>query len=174
MRSMIRYILPVALVFAILLGRHWYLKPGLVQGAVAPPVEGELLDGSFFRLSDLEGRYVLIDFWGSWCPPCRAANPDLVSLHREFHDQGFDIVSVGVEKSTDNWRAAIEQDGLNWRYHLLDRVNNLRFFDSPLAAAYGVRQLPTSYLINPKGRIVGVNLSYVETHKRLQAGLGAE
>lgn len=171
MRKILRYLIPFIILFAVILGRYWYLKPGLVQGAMAPEFSGQLLNGQSFSISELRGNYVLLDFWGSWCPPCRAANPELVQLYRDFGDSNFEIVSVGVEKNPENWRRAIEQDELSWPYHLLDQADNLRFFNSPLANAYGVRELPTQYLLNPKGQIIGVNLSFDETRKRLEEGL---
>ena len=150
------------LVVALLVGRYFYFQPRFINGERAPAFRAELLNGADFRLEDLRGRYVLIDFWGSWCPPCRKANPELVELHRRFHDRGFDIVSVGIERDAQQWRRAIERDGLYWKYHILDRTTSMKFFDSELAALYGVKQLPTSYLLNEEGVIVGVNLSAEE------------
>lgn len=148
---------------ALVAGRYFYFQPRFIQGERPPEIEAELLDGSPFRLSSLHGKYVLLDFWGSWCGPCRVQNADLRELYLKFGNRpltdaaGFEIVSIAVERNQENWMAAIEQDGLIWKRHILDESKSLRFFSGPLAQAYKVRQLPTSFLLNPKGLIIRVN-----------------
>ena len=156
--------LVVALVLGgIIAGRYVYFLPRFIQGEKTPEIESVLMDGSPFRLSSLKGKYVLLDFWGSWCGPCRAQNAGLRELYSQFGDRaftdasGFEIVSVAVERKPENWKAAIEQDGLVWKTQILDQSKSLRFFSGPLAQAYKVRQLPTSFLLNPKGAIIRVN-----------------
>ncbi|MBK6947486.1 MAG: TlpA family protein disulfide reductase [Haliscomenobacter sp.] len=147
----------------IVAGRYFYFQPQFIQGEKTPEVEAVLMDGSPFRLSSLKGKYVLLDFWGSWCGPCRAQNAELRELYIRFENRafsdasGFEIVSVAVERKPENWKAAIEQDGLIWKNHILDQSKSLKFFTGPLAQAYKVRQLPTSFLLNPKGAIIRVN-----------------
>jgi len=149
----------LALVVLLLIGRYFYFQPRFINGERAPAFSAELMNGDPFELADLEGNYVLVDFWGSWCPPCRKANPGLVELYGKYGGHGFEIVSVAVERDAGPWRRAVERDGLYWKYHILDRTQSTRFFDSELAELYGVKQLPTSYLLNPKGVIIGVDLS---------------
>ncbi len=142
-----------------LIGYHFYKQPKYENGEKAPQFQAELQDGSSFALSDLEGKYVLIDFWGSWCPPCRKENPGLKKLYNKFSQADFDgaegleIVSIGVETSEKRWKQAIAKDGLNWKYHIaqMDR------FKSPIVSQYGVKEIPTKYLLNPRGEIIGVN-----------------
>jgi thiol-disulfide isomerase/thioredoxin len=141
-------------------GYYFYKKPKFSNGEKAPQFTATLIDGSSFELKNLEGSYVLIDFWGSWCGPCRSENPKLVNLYKEFKDasfkdaEGFEMVSIAVETSEKRWKAAIEKDALSWKYHIaqLDR------FKSPIVSQYGVKEIPTKYLLNQNGEIIGVNL----------------
>ena len=166
----------VLLVLALLVaGRYVYFTPRFIQGERAPDFSAVRKDGQAVRLSDLRGSYVLLDFWGSWCGPCRAQSPDLVALYRKYggkklsYGAGFQILSVGVEQDAANWEAAIAQDGLFWPAHILDRSTSLRFFNGPIATLYKVRQVPTTFLINPDGYIMGVNLSPEEVGKQLSS-----
>ncbi len=158
----------LVVVVLLLIGRYFYLQPRFINGEQAPAFSAELMNGEAFRLDDLRGRYVLIDFWGSWCPPCRQANPHLVELYRQYGGRGFEIVSVAVERQAEPWRRAIERDGLSWKYHILDRTTSMKFFDSEIAALYGVKQLPTSYLLNEDGIIIGVDPSPREVGEVLE------
>lgn len=158
---------------ALFVGRYFYMQPSLINGERAPDFEAELLDGNAFALSELQGQYVLIDFWGSWCPPCRKENPELVALYDKYHSasfqdaKGFTIVNIGVEEQEARWKKAIKQDQLHWPYHIFDQASSLRFFDSRLAELYGVKQVPTKYLLNPDGRIIAVDPSAEQTDKIL-------
>jgi thiol-disulfide isomerase/thioredoxin len=158
---------------ALFIGRYFYTKPRHINGEAAPDFTAQTLDGRQVSLSNLKGKYVLIDFWGSWCGPCRAENPRLVSLYRKYRDtrfkdaDGFEIVSIAVEKDPERWQRAIRADNLLWPYHILDQASSLKFFDSPLASLYGVKALPTKYLLNGDGVIIGVNLSAEEIEKAL-------
>jgi len=144
-------------------------------GKKAPAIAEELLDGQRFELQQLRGQYILLDFWGSWCPPCRRDNPNLVKLYDKFNGrqfkkaEGFEIVSVALEKNDKRWQKAIIKDGLRWRYHIL-RTSRLVATDA-LAYKYGVKDLPTKFLIDPEGIIVGVNLSKEEIENILEEQL---
>ena len=172
---MFKYILNILAVLAVglIIGRYFYMKPKHINGERPPAIKAQLQDGQAFQLDDLKGQFVLIDFWGSWCGPCRGENPSLVKLYEKYNKapfkdaKGFEIVSIGIERNSQRWQRAIEKDGLNWPYHILDQANNLRFFDSPIAADFGVKQVPTKYLINPDGIIMGVNLAVEEMDKLL-------
>lgn len=154
----------ILLVLAILffVGYKIYQMPKFDDGEMAPGFQAELIDGSAFQLSDLEGSYVLLDFWGSWCGPCRRENPNLVKLHNQFNGiafsdaKGFEIVSVAIETNEQRWKRAIQSDQLNWSHHIvqLDR------FDGVIAKQYGVREIPTKYLLDTKGEILMVNPSF--------------
>lgn len=151
-------------VAGIYIGKYFYQKPQFVNGQKALDFQATTINNQTFTLSDLRGSYVLLDFWGSWCGPCRMENPAWVALNQKLagqklpHAQGFHIVSIGIEHSVDNWKRAIEYDGLYWPLHILDQSTSVKFFDSPIAKLYKVRLLPSNYLIDPKGIIVGVNL----------------
>ena len=179
MRIKFNHILNFLLVAAIaaFIGRYLYMQPRFNSGENTPDFSASLLDGHSFELSELKGSYVLIDFWGSWCPPCRQENPALVNLYHKYKSEGeesqptFEIVSVAIEKNETRWKRAIQQDQLIWQYHILDKAKNLRFFDSPIAKQFGVHQVPTKYLLSPEGTIIAVNPSIAEVDKILSEQL---
>lgn len=150
-------------------GYKIYQMPKFSDGEIAPGFQAELIDGKSFTLSDLSGNYVLLDFWGSWCGPCRQESPDLVKLHDTFNGKsfsdakGFEIVSVAIETNENRWKSAIAKDRLNWPHHIvqLDR------FKGPIAKEYGVREIPTKYLLDTKGEIIMVNPSFEKIHEFL-------
>jgi len=161
------------IVLGYYVGRAYFLKPGLVQGQKATEIVDKMPDGSEFALSELKGKYVLLDFWGTWCGPCIQSHPALVELYKRYHGQtftdgsDFEIVSVAVESHDRNWLAIIQRDQLSWPYHLLA----VDLFNSPVVSAYGVKQLPTKFLINPKGIIIGVDPSMGQIDKLLKERL---
>ncbi len=167
----------LVLMAGLLIGRYFYLKPGYTNGETAPDFGGELIGGEDWSMQEMRGHYVLLDFWGSWCAPCRRKNPELVKLYHRYKDatfrdaDGFAIVSVAIERDPGSWKRAIERDGLDWPWHLLDQSDNLRFFEGSLADAYGVKQIPTTYLIDPEGTIIGVNPSARNVAERLDKAL---
>ena len=164
MQKTMSKILNVLIVLALLgfVGYKIYQMPKFDDGEMAPGFQAQLLDGKDFALSDLRENYVLLDFWGSWCGPCRKENPDLVKLYDQFSGKsftdakGFEIVSVAIETNERRWKNAIKKDMLDWPYHIvqLDR------FKSPIALEYGVREIPTKYLLDTKGEILMVNPSF--------------
>ncbi len=167
------FIILLAIVGAIWLGNHLYFKPKYVNGETAPDFAMKLIDGKALNLSDLKGNFILLDFWGSWCGPCRRENPKLVKLYREFHGKtfeeadDFEIVSVALEMKEARWKAAIAKDGLIWPYHHADFDG----MDSAIGKKYGVREIPTKYLITPDGYIAGVNMTYDEIKSFLTSQL---
>jgi len=142
-------------------GRKVYFKPNVIQGDHAPNFTAQMIDDQSIELKQLGGNYVLLDFWGSWCGPCRKENPNLVELYKKYHGetfedgQDFEIVSIGVEKDRNRWLSAIKRDNLDWPYH----VSDFQEFDNEIAKLYGVRSIPSKFLINPKGVIISVNQS---------------
>lgn len=134
-------------------------------------------DGKQQRLSDLQGNIVLLDFWASWCTPCRKVNPDLVRLYKTYRNadfkeaESFTIFSVSLDESKQKWLKAKKEDNLLWPYHAIDpRAGN-----SPVAEKYGVTSIPASFLIDEDGVIIGVDLEPDEIEdvldKRLASSL---
>ncbi len=157
---------------AILIAFIWYRyrQPRFIAGEQAPDFQVTLSDGSSARLSDTRGKYTLLQFWGSWCGPCRAENPALAMLYRKYHEQGFEIFSLAIEQSPRNWQRAINDDGMIWKHHSMESAD----FGGPVSRQYNIKSIPALFLINPEGDIMGVNPAPDELDKilgaRLQAG----
>lgn len=109
--------------------------------------------GKPVSLSSFKGKYVLVDFWASWCPPCRKDNPNVVKAYNEFKDKNFTILGVSLDQSKEAWLQAIQQDGLTWTH-----VSDLKFWSNEAAALYGVQAIPANFLIDPQGNIVAQDL----------------
>ena len=116
-----------------------------------------------FTLSSLRGKYVLIDFWASWCGPCRGENPYLVAAYHDFKDKNFEIVSVSLDEKKDRWLAAVKQDNMSWI-----QVSDLKGWYNEVAAAYAIRAIPRNFLIDPKGIIIAKNLRGEELKVKLK------
>ncbi len=145
------------------IGKYFFLKPKQIVGEAAPAFSARVLGGETLHLADLRGNIVLLDFWGSWCGPCRVENPKINRLLADYGQVSFNegarfkVVGIAIEEKELPWKKAIQTDQLQWSYHIMDTATSLRFFDSPIAKKYGVRQVPTKYLLNEKGKIVKVN-----------------
>ena len=126
-----------------------------VQGAMAPDINLLTPEGKKLALSSLRGKYVLIDFWASWCGPCRQENPNVVRAYNQFKDKGkgFTIYSVSLDQDKGKWEKAIAADGLIWSH-----VSDLAGWNSVAGAAYGVKSIPQSFLLDPQGKIIAKNL----------------
>jgi peroxiredoxin len=123
-------------------------------GKPAPDFTLNSPDGKPVKLSDKLGKgYLLVDFWASWCGPCRRENPNVVAVYRKYRDRGFDIIGVSLDRNGESWKAAIGQDSLSWT-----QVSDLKFWNSEAAQLYGVRAIPSNYLIDSNGIIVAKNL----------------
>ncbi|HMW94557.1 MAG TPA: TlpA disulfide reductase family protein [Chitinophagales bacterium] len=127
---------------------------GLGIGSKAPNIALPNSNGDTLSLSQLQGKYVLLDFWASWCRPCRDENPNVVKIYHQYKDKGFDIFSVSLDNNEKPWIAAINTDKLVWKNH----VSDLKGWNSSAARLYNVESIPTTYLIDPSGKIIGKNL----------------
>lgn len=126
-------------------------------GQPAPDIALPNPDGKVMKLSDLKGQVVLLDFWASWCGPCRKANPHVVQSYNKYKDKGFTVYSVSLDRAgqTSRWTQAIEQDKLAWPYH----VSDLQYWNSAPAGVYGVRGIPRTFLIDKDGTIASTRVS---------------
>lgn len=173
MQKILKIVIAVVVVFFIY--NFFFKAPSFSNGVTAPAIESQLIDGSEFKLEDLQGKYVLIDFWGSWCAPCIREIPELKKLYIDYHGKSykdaedFEVLSIALEKSEKYTRKIIKDKGLNWPYHIID-VSRIVLL-SGIAQDYDVKNLPTKFLLNPKGQIIGTNLSYHEMAKMLDARL---
>ncbi len=116
-------------------------------------IEGINEKGQVVQLSDLEGEYILLDFWASWCGPCRQENPFYVEVYNKFKDKGFEIYGFSIDNNIGSWKEAVQKDSLTWT-NVIDKNGSY----SKMSAAYGVRAIPASFLINPDGIIIAQNL----------------
>ena len=135
-----------------LIGRIARIK-GVSVGASAPEITLNDTTGKSVPLSSLRGKYVLIDFWASWCGPCRAENPNVVRMYNKFKDKGFAIYSVSLDQAKANWTKAIRNDNLIWTH-----VSDLKFWQSAAAQQYGVQAIPATFLLDKEGKIIAKNL----------------
>ena len=120
----------------------------------APEIAMNTPEGKLLKLSDLKGKVVLIDFWASWCGPCRKENPNVVRLYKKYEKQGFTVLSVSLDEDPNAWIAAIEKDGLIWKNH----VSDLKGWKSNMPALYGFEGIPFTVLVNKEGNIIGKEL----------------
>ena len=119
-------------------------------------------DGKEFKLSSLRGKYVLVDFWASWCVPCRAENPHLLKAYNELKDKGFEIVGVSLDETKAAWQNAVKHDGMPWI-----QVSDLKGFKTEIAVKYGITAIPQNFLINPEGVIVAKDLRGPDVNEKI-------
>ena len=133
-------------------------------GKIAPDFSQPDTLGNPVKLSDLRGKYVLVDFWASWCGPCRAENPNLVKEFNKYKDKGFTVLGVSMDQPgrKEAWLAAIHKDGLRWT-----QVSDLKFWDNEVAVLYGVKAIPTNLLLDPQGKIIAKDLRGEDLAKKL-------
>lgn len=134
----------------------------LSVGQLAPEIELPSPDGTMVKLSDLRGKYVLIDFWAAWCKPCRQENPNVVRLYNQYKDKGFEVFGVSLDRTKEDWVKAIADDGLTWT-----QVSDLKYFNSAAAELYQIDAIPATYMVDPEGKIVAKDLRGPSLEKKL-------
>ncbi|MFX1707855.1 AhpC/TSA family protein [Chitinophaga sp. CC14] len=134
-----------------------------VLNVAADDFSQEDTKGKPVKLSSFRGKYVLVDFWASWCGPCRQENPNVVKAYNRFKDKNFTILGVSLDDNRDRWLRAIDQDGLAWT-----QVSDLRGWGNEVAVQYGVQSIPTNFLVDPTGKIIARNLRGEELEAKLE------
>ena len=140
----------------------------IAAGTEAPDIVMTDRNGKERLLSDLRGKVVLIDFWASWCRPCRAENPNVVRIYNRYHDKGFEVFSVSLDNNRDAWLKAIEADGLVWENH----VSDLRGWSSAGGRLYGISSIPATVLVDRDGKVLARNLRGQQLEQKLKEIFG--
>jgi peroxiredoxin len=135
------------------------------QDVIVPNFTAHDADGKPVTLSNFykNKKVVLIDFWASWCKPCRMENPNVVAAYEKYHSKGFDIIGVSLDRTKEAWLAAIKEDKLNWTH-----VSELKYWNSEIAQQYGVQSIPTNFLINGNGKLIAAELRGIELDMKLK------
>lgn len=140
----------------------------LGYGQVAPDFIQDGPDGKSVSLKDFRGKYVLVDFWASWCGPCRMENPNVVQAYQRFKSKNFTVLGVSLDRDKPRWLQAIKDDNLTW-----PQVSDLKFWQNEVARLYQVSSIPQNFLLDPDGRIIGKNLRGAALDQFLEKTLGA-
>ncbi len=134
-----------------------------MQGQLAREIALPSVAGDTLRLSSLKGKVVLLDFWASWCGPCRSSNKHLVKLYDKYHDKGFEILGVSLDNEPGKWKEAIRKDKIKWL-----QVNEPYGWEGQTALAWNIYALPTSYLIDKSGTLLAMDLEEKELERALK------
>jgi len=153
--------LGVLIIFCVLFQISVKAQPR--QGQPADEVALPSVNGDTIRLSSLKGKVVLLDFWASWCGPCRVSNKNLVKLYAKYKASGFEILGVSLDDEAAKWKTAIRQDKITWL-----QVNDAGGWEARIAQAWGISAIPTSYLIDKDGKLLAMDLEGKELEKTLK------
>ncbi len=136
-------------------------------GSTAEDFSGPTPNGKTISLKGAMGKVTIIDFWASWCKPCRMENPNVVKVYNKYHNKGLNIIGVSLDKKQEAWVKAIADDNLSW-----DHVSNLQFWQDPIARAYGIRSIPATFILDEKGNVIAKNLRGPALEKKISELLG--
>ena len=129
---------------------------------LAPEIEAELIDGTPFKLSELRGQYVVLDFWGSWCGPCLRDIPKLMKLYAKYGDEVV-FVTVAFEKNDKRWKSVANKAGFTWKHQIVEQAKIL--LASPISRAYGVADIPAKFIVTPEGKLIsGMNFEQMDAY----------
>lgn len=151
------------------LGQRLAQGGALAIGKKAPSFKATTPEGNELALEDALGKYTLVDFWAAWCMPCRKENPNIVKVYNKYHEKGFNVLGVSLDKNEDAWLEAIKKDGLPW-----NQISNLRFWNDPIAKKYNIRAIPANFLLDQDGVIVDKDLRGPNLEKKIEELLGQE
>jgi thiol-disulfide isomerase/thioredoxin len=170
----IRFYITIALflfISAALFGQKKANLEGIEMGDKAPEIELPNVNGEDFKLSQLEGKLVLVNFWASWCAPCRKKSPEMIEIFEKYKDtdfedgeSGFEIVNVSLDKNQVAWENSIEKDGIG----AFMNVGDMKGWKSATAKTYNIRKIPSSVLLDGKGKIIALNMSTQDLNKKLK------
>ncbi len=149
--------------YAHIVKEHIIAEHRTAIGNQAPSFKATDLSGVSFTPENYKGKYLLLEFWASWCVPCRAENPHLLEMYKKYQPNGFEIVGITLDESTEKWKEAIEKDKLIWRH-----IASEKGFGNPIAKLYGVQPIPDNFLIGPDGKIIAKNLRSKELEEKLK------
>jgi peroxiredoxin len=132
-------------------------------GQMAPDISLPDANGSIVKLSSLKGKVVLVDFWASWCRPCRASIPAVIKLYEAYKTKGFEVYGVSIDEKKKSWINAVSQDGINYT-----QVNDKAGWYAKVTEVYGVNEIPSTFLLNKNGEVVAVNLEGKELEDKIK------
>ncbi len=138
-------------------------KEHISIGKIAPDIALPTPDGGSLKISDLKGKYVILDFWASWCRPCRAENPKVVKLYQKYKDKGLEILGISLDKDAIAWKKAIADDNLTWKH-----ISDLKFWQSEASQLYKVQSIPATFLLDKEGKIIAKDLRGKALEKKME------